>query len=139
MLDPGLSFGQVISNNILMNIFKCKNCGGMRRSIRTNSLVLIMDKTKKIYNDRRVKDRVYFTGMGRKGSMDLTFDQNKTLHESNKNGVDTFLFEVNNIGEYSYMGRVILDGEPYQEFQNDVENIKRKVWIFPLKLMDYPR
>jgi len=137
MFNPELSFGQIINNNDLMRIFNCKNCGGMRRSKKTNSLILIMDYTKKLYDDKRYQNRVFFTGMGTKGNMDLLFDQNKTLFESSFNGVELFLFEVHNRGEYSYMGRVKLISRPYQENQIDIEGNVRRVWIFPLELIDY--
>jgi 5-methylcytosine-specific restriction protein A len=137
--DPGLRFGEIILNDILVKIFKCGNMGGMRRSHATNSLVLIMDHTKRFYSDSRIKDRVKYTGMGKSGHMELDYAQNKTLKESSYNGVNVFMFEVNKPGEYAYMGKVILDGEPHQEFQTDINGIKRKVWIFPLKLLDYPK
>jgi len=137
MFNPELAFGQIINNNDLMRIFKCKNCGGMRRSKRTNSLVLIMDHTKKLYVDKRYQNKVFFTGMGTKGNMDLLFDQNKTLFESNINQVELFLFEVHNPGEYSFMGRTRLISKPYQEKQIDIEENERLVWIYPLELIDY--
>ncbi len=32
MFDPGLSIGQVVENADVIEIFKCGNSGGMRRS-----------------------------------------------------------------------------------------------------------
>lgn len=46
MFNPGLRIGQTIKNDDLVNIFKCGNMGGMRRSKTTNSLVLVSDYTK---------------------------------------------------------------------------------------------
>jgi len=111
----------------------------MRRSHATNSLVLIMDHTKRFYRDKRNRDQVEYTGMGKTGYMDLNYAQNKTLNESKTNGVNMFMFEVTNPGEYSYLGRVCLGGEPYQKSQSDINDNTRKVWIFPLKLIEYPK
>jgi 5-methylcytosine-specific restriction protein A len=113
--------------------------GGMRRSHTTNSLVLIMDHTKGFYRDARNRDKVKYTGMGKTGYMEINYAQNKTLNESRTNGIDVFMFEVTNPVEYSYLGRVVLDGDSYQEYQTDVNDNRRRVWIFPLRLIDYPR
>lgn len=137
--NSGLRFGEIISNNKLVSIFKCGNMGGMRRSYATNSLVLIMDHTKGFYRDTRNRDKVKYTGMGKTGYMELNYAQNRTLNESRTNGIDVFMFEVTNPGEYSFLGKVVLDGDPYQEFQTDVNENRRRVWIFPLRLIDYPR
>ncbi|MBZ4646948.1 MAG: hypothetical protein JG777_2437 [Clostridia bacterium] len=42
----------------------------------------------------------------------LTFAQNRTLAESNENGVDVHLFEVFKEKEYVYMGQVKLVEKP---------------------------
>lgn len=39
MFDPGLEIGQIIKNADIVEIFKCGNMGGMRRSRTTNTLV----------------------------------------------------------------------------------------------------
>ena len=137
VFDPNLRFGEIISNNKIVEIFKCGNMGGMRRSHITNSLVLIMDHIKGFYRDKRVREKIKYTGMGKTGYMELNYAQNKTLHESNTNGVNVYMFEVNNPGEYSYLGRVVLDGEPYTEYQDDINDNRRRVWIFPLRLLEY--
>lgn len=71
---------------------------------------------------------------GKKGDQDLNFMQNKTLAESNRNGIEVHLFEVLIPKEYIYRGLVSLVGEPYQEIQKGEDGIPRKVWMFPLKL-----
>lgn len=38
--------GQIVSHNEIIEEFKCGNMGGMRRSLATNSLILISDHTK---------------------------------------------------------------------------------------------
>jgi 5-methylcytosine-specific restriction protein A len=107
----------------------------MRRSHETNTLVLISDHTKSLYEDRWVGDTFHYTGMGRYGHQSLRFAQNRTLYESATNGVQIHLFEVFRPTEYTYIGRVKLAGEPYQERQPDEEGRIRLVWVFPLRLV----
>lgn len=131
MLDHQLQLGQVISNQDLSILFKVGNMGGMRRSLATNSLVLVSDHTKGIYDDRWDNNICYYTGMGQRGDQALT-SQNKTLFESNFNDVNVFLFEVHIAGQYRFHGQVRLAADPFQEDQSDVDEKLRKVWIFPL-------
>ena len=129
-----LKQGALLNNLDLYNIFKCGNSGGMRKSNSTNSLLIISDHTKSIYDDRWEDNILYYTGMGQVGDQSLEFMQNKTLNESNKNGVKIYLFEVFNPGEYTFRGEVHLIDKPFQEEQTDKEEKLRKVWIFPLKI-----
>ena len=64
MFDPGLDPGSEIDNNQLREIFKCGPQGGMRKSNTTNSLVLISNHIKSIYDDRWIDDVFHYTGMG---------------------------------------------------------------------------
>ncbi|MGG3006675.1 HNH endonuclease [Geobacillus stearothermophilus] len=128
--------GQILRNDEIVSIFQCAPQGGMRRSKRTNSLVLISDHTKALYEDRWEGDVFHYTGMGRVGDQKLDFQQNKTLAESTTNGVDLYLFEVFRENEYVFMGQVELADQPYQDQQLDIENNLRLVWIFPLKLKE---
>ena len=41
MFDLGLKIGQILKNADIVDIFKCGNMGGMRRSKITNTLSLI--------------------------------------------------------------------------------------------------
>ena len=126
---------QTISNKELQTIFECGNMGGMRKSNRTNSLVLISDYTKNLYEDRWIGDTLHYTGMGKIGDQTLS-SQNKTLYHSNENGILIYLFEVFESKKYTFRGRVRLSGAPYQEEQPDETGERRKVWMFPLKLID---
>lgn len=136
--DISLQQGQELKNQDIAKIFKCASQGGMRRSNKTNSLVLISDHTKKYYKDSWDDQGkiLFYTGMGQKGDQKLSFAQNKTLSESNTNSVKVFLFEVFEEGKYIYIGQVKLSAQPYQESQRDIEGNSRKVWIFPLKLIN---
>lgn len=130
---PGLKVGQTLNNNELMETFKCSPQGGMRRSLRTNSLVLISDHVDPMYHDRWINDVFHYTGMGLIGDQSIEATQNRTLAESDRNGVSVFLFEKHRNKEYTFSGPVELAGEPYQEDQPDSEGNLRKVWVFPLK------
>ena len=130
---PPISIGETISNGLLSEIFKVGNMGGMRRSKATGTLVLISDNTKGLYQDQWHEGRLLYTGMGKVGDQTLDGNQNKTLAESNTNGVDVHLFEVHTAGKYTYAGRVRLADSPYQEVQPDDNGQNRKVWIFPLE------
>ena len=112
---PPISIGETISNGLLSEIFKVGNMGGMRRSKSTGTLVLISDNTKGLYQDQWHEGRLLYTGMGKVGDQTLEGNQNKTLAESNTNGVDVHLFEVHKAGKYTYAGRVRLADLPYQE------------------------
>ncbi len=134
----GLKSGEIINNRKLMNIFNCSPHGGMRRSLRTNTLVTVLDHTRSIYEGRWINDVLHFTGMGLKGDQRIDYAQNKTLAESPSSGIDIFLFEVFERGSYIFRGQVKLAGEPYQEEQPDLNSNARRVWIFPLKIVDQP-
>ena len=134
--NPNLIQGQELSNQEIIEIFQCGNQGGMRRSNKTNSLVLISDPTKGQYENRWDNNIIHYTGMGLKGNQSLDFSQNKTLHESETNGVAVFLFEVFEKKKYVFQGRVKLAEKPYQDEQLDTDNQIRTVWIFPLTLID---
>jgi len=102
MINPG----DILKNNDLQKVFQCGLQGGMRRSHKTNSLVLVSDRARGIYKDRWKDNILYYTGMGLKGDQSLSFNQNKTLAESYNNGVEVHLFEVFESGKYIYQGRV---------------------------------
>lgn len=125
--------GMEIDNMTLCNIFKCSPQGGMRRSRTTNTLVLISNRIASTYIDTWDGDILLYTGMGQKGDQSLAFAQNKTLAESNSNGVTVHLFEVFRRKSYTYYGIVKLISSPYPSVQEDATGTKRKVYIFPLR------
>lgn len=90
----------------------------MRRSKATNSLVIISDHTKGLYEDKWFGDVLHYTGMGKNGGdQDLNFMQNKTLAESDRNGVEVHLFEVLVPTEYIYRGLVSLAGSLIKKYK----------------------
>lgn len=133
MFNPELEIGEVLKNNDIVKKFKCSNMGGMRRSKKTNTLVIVTDYTKGLYHDKWIGGVLHYTGMGKQGDQDINNRQNKTLAECGQNGVDVHLFEVINEGKYIYCGRIELVDEPYTEIQLDENKRPRKVWIFPIQ------
>lgn len=124
--------GSIIDNKNLARIFKCSSQGGMRRSLKTNSLVLLSFKNKSPYEEiKKEGELLLYTGMGRKGDQSLDFMQNKTLLHSNEMGVKVYLFEVEE-ARYTFIDRVILGSSPKQGVQLDLDKKLRKVWLFPL-------
>lgn len=136
---PLPALGTKLDNIELCETFGCSPQGGMRRAHKTNTLVIVSNHIKSIYDDRWVGDVLHYTGMGTKGDQSLTFQQNKTLAESRTNGVAIHLFEVFKDKEYTYVGEVVLDSEPYSETQEDEQGSERKVYVFPLKLVSGER
>ncbi|EPK5952171.1 HNH endonuclease [Pseudomonas aeruginosa] len=126
--------GATLNNHELTSSFLCSGQGGMRRSKRTNTLVIVSNHVESLYDDRWIDDVLHYTGMGQTGPQSLDFNQNKTLRESPTNGVAVHLFEVFTKRVYTYIGEVVLAGNPYQEQQLDAEGNNRPVWVFPLRL-----
>jgi 5-methylcytosine-specific restriction protein A len=133
--DHQLSQGDVIDNKRLCSIFSCGPQGGMRRSLKTNTLVIVSDHIRSAYQDRWYGDVLHYTGMGLRGDQTLEGKQNRTLNESSSNSVDVFLFEVFQERAYTFQDQVVLGAEPYQERQPDVDGNDRQVWMFPLHLL----
>ena len=134
--DPGLKIGEEINNDRLCKIFLCSGQGGMRKSNKTNTLVIVSKHVGRIYDDRWIGETLHYTGMGLEGDQEIHLSQNKTLSQSKTNGVDLHLFEKFKEREYTYRGRIELSGEPYEERQPDLKGNIRRVWMFPLRVKD---
>ncbi|MDK2951996.1 MAG: 5-methylcytosine-specific restriction enzyme [Kosmotogales bacterium] len=132
--EPSFKINSIVTNNKIIEEFKCGNAGGMRKSNETNTLILISDHTKNFYDDKWYGNILHYTGMGKKGNQDINFMQNKTLAESNTNNVNVYLFEVFEPKKYIFRGRVKLISDPFLESQKDADGNYRSVYVFPLKL-----
>ncbi|MDC5703455.1 HNH endonuclease [Vibrio europaeus] len=126
--------GTKLDNQQLCEVFGCSPQGGMRRSHKTNALVIISNHIKSIYDDRWDGELLHYTGMGSNGDQSLSFAQNKTLAESNVNNVGVHLFEVFKDKEYTYVGQVTLFDKPYTEQQPGDDGVHRQVFVFPLQV-----
>lgn len=133
MFNSGLSIGQELKNDDIVNIFGCANMGGMRRSLKTNTLVIISDYTNGLYHDKWVGGVLHYTGMGKNGDQDINWAQNKILANYESYNVEVHLFEVMDPGVYTYCGQVELVGKPYIDIQPGDDGRDRKVWMFPIK------
>ncbi len=130
-----LIINEVYTNDKVREAFGCSLMSGMNKSNKTNTLVLILKHIDNIYDDKQEDDIIFYTGKGQKGNQELT-RENKILAESGTNGVSVVLFEVFNKSQYTYRGDVTLIADPFTEIQLDVDNNKRNVFVFPLKLRD---
>lgn len=126
----------IINNFQLAEIFKCSQQGGMRRSHKTNSLVLILKHKNGFYQDSWQGDTLHYTGMGQTGDQTLDGNQNTILFNSINNGVRVYLFESHIPNQYTYKGRVQLNGSPYQIQENDSNENNRIVWKFPISIIN---
>ena len=129
---PPFVVGSTVTHPEICTAFQCGNMGGMRHSKRTNTLIIISDHTKALYDDKWYGDTLHYTGEGKRGDQTLT-KNNRTLNESDHNGVEVHLFEVLHPTQYIYHGVVSLAGKPNQEDQADEDGVMRKVWMFPVK------
>lgn len=134
--NHGLHTGDILTNDELKAIFKCSPQGGMRRALKTNTLVIISNHVESIYDDRWFGDVFHYTGMGLIGAQSLEYSQNKTLAQSDSNRVAVYLMEVFAPQKYTFIGQVKLAAAPYQEAQPDSEDNVRQVWVFPLRLVE---
>ncbi|MFE5500831.1 hypothetical protein ACFQ6G_26275, partial [Bacillus cereus] len=130
---PNVKTGQILTNKQLMNIFRCGGQGGMRRSIKTNTLVLISDFTTDTYRNMWKEDGVWnFIGMGTEGNQTLKYLQNPTLYQSNENKIQLHLFRKESKDKYIYISRVLLAGDP-KSIQEDIDDEdSRLILVFPL-------
>ena len=136
-LADELVIGKEYNNTDIVEMFKVGTMGAMRRSHSRNALVLISyhDGNDRVYNDYWKDDVLYFTGCGQLGNQELS-GQNKTLAESNENGVTVYLFEMFYSTKYQYRGIVRLIAQPFIEEECDIDGVPREVWKFPLKLIN---
>lgn len=134
-LEAQLVIGKEYSNAEISNIFRGNEQRGMKKSNSFNALVLLSThESDNLYDDYWDGNILYYTGMGFDGDQRLDFYENKTLAESNQNGVTVYLFEGFEHHDYFYRGIVRLKGTPFQKEEKDQSGSLRKVWKFPLEL-----
>lgn len=103
--------------------------------IFTNVLILITDHIKALYEDVWKDGVLLYTGTGRHGDQKIQ-GQNKTLAESDTNGIEVHYFERFVKGRYVYKGQVKLAGQVQTGQQIDDDGVLRKVIIFPLTFVN---
>ena len=136
-ISQELVVGNNYSNEEIVRIFKVSNLGAMRRSHSRNALVLFIYDCglKRRYNDYWKDDILYFSGHD--SAVGKRFRGNdKTLAESDSNGITVYLFEkVQRVG-FQYRGIVKLAKEPVLRMERDQDGRMYDVWKFPLKLIN---
>lgn len=64
----------VYRNQDITGVFKCSTHGGMRKSNKTNALVLVSNHTgSSIYGNKWIGDEIHYTSMGQVGDQSLSF------------------------------------------------------------------
>ena len=127
-----IKIGDVVDAKKINQEFKCAYASGMNFSTTYNALVLFSHHEGGLYSDRWDKDILHYTGMGQHGDMEMN-GPNRRLKDAKKDETEIHLFEVFKKTEYTYRGEFILNADPYQEIQPDVDGKPRKVWMFPIK------
>lgn len=135
-MNKKLIYGESYSNSDLMNIFHCKNSGGIRYSKGIDVLLLITNSAQEVYDDRMKDGEILYVGEGLRGDQDIV-KGNKILYKSyyQHSGTTMLFFEKCN-DLYTFLGEVCVSRNPYQEMQKDIDGNLRKVWIFPLKIIN---
>lgn len=127
--------GEVITNKILYTTFKCACEGGVRYSSAYQLLVLVSNFVDPRHTGGTWNDNIlYYTGSGKSGDQALEKGTNKRLFTSLQNSVPVYYFEVYTQGRYTYKGRMVSAGTPFQRQEPGADGAARKVWIFPLRL-----
>lgn len=131
-----LKSGMIFTNSQIHDLFMVSLMKGIAKSNRLNLLVLVSNENKGIYNDSDIVDgRVIYTVEGLNNEQKLE-GNNKTLYESNQTKIPIYYFTKDNNRNYTFQGRVTLDGEPFTEKELDKSGKTRTVWKFPLKIIN---
>ena len=126
--------GHIYNREDLRSAFGGSFYRGMNKCNKTNTLVLISKHTSnRIYGDLFQNNQLIYTGEGQKGNQTYS-GANKDLLNAEINNLPVYLFVVFKNQQYTYYGRVHLNGQPYFEDELDVEGNNRKVIRFPLVL-----
>lgn len=133
MLIKDLKIDQVLENKEIAETFLCSNQGGVRKSKKTNTIVLLAKFNNCSYKHRKDGDTLYFTGMGKKGDQEMK-RHNKSVLNAKEDGFNLHLFELYEDKKYIYKGEVELVSTPIIERQLDDNKDERDVFMFPLKV-----
>ncbi len=131
-----LNPGDVINNTQLKKEFVCSTLGGMRRSAKTNTMVLVGDHTNELYTDEWKDGVLNYTGMGITEGKRID-KRDKVLAESFMNSICIHLFEVFTKGEFTYKGEVKLASATFKGTKTNGNGEVIPAWIFPLEIVEY--
>lgn len=130
-----LILGQNYENTEIANIFKCSNQGGIRKSLKTKSIVIIAKYTDCLYTHENSGDIINFMGMGKLGNQEMK-RQNKSILVAKDEGFKIHLFEMFEDKIYTYAGVVELIDNPFMKKAPDDKGNERDAIIFPLKRLN---
>lgn len=133
--EPPFSPGQEVSFNDIRSIVPQASFGGGMLYSNSHRCLILLSKHDSLYEDEWKGDTLHYTGTGRSGDQDLNYRENKILADSDSNDLPVYLFESSN-KVYTYRGEVLLSEDPYQATKPDKDGLMRKVWIFPLTLVN---
>lgn len=129
------AIGESIPNKTLYTTFKCACEGGVRYSSAYHVLVLVSNFVDPRHTGGQWNENIlYYTGSGKTGDQDLTKGTNKRLFASLQTSTPIYYFEVHTQGRYTYKGRIVSAGKPFQRREPGADGVERNVWIFPLRL-----
>jgi len=136
-----LKVGQTLGNREISRMFNVCVQRGIRYSgslrTRIQHVVLITalhktpeDLTKNPYNDRKIGDRLLYTGEGRYGTQKMNRG-NLVLKQQMEKNYPVYVFEKKSPGKYVFLGKCkVLSVR--NEIQNDSRGKERRVFVFEL-------
>jgi|GEM_PF-878018 len=127
--------GEIYTNSDIRFGFRCTYMGGIRPSKKTNTIVIICDHMKSIYDDYWKDGVLHYTGQGKNGNQTMD-NNNLSLKNAESDGRTIHLFEKFFDKEFIYQGEVKISSNIYTDIQKDDSGKKRQVFIFPLSLKD---
>jgi 5-methylcytosine-specific restriction protein A len=140
-LIVSLKEGQILTNREISRIFDVCACRGIRYkgSIKSRicHIVLIAafnkmpeDSVRNPYHDRKIDDRIIYTGEGRRGDQKM-IRGNLVLVRQMQENFPLYLLEKKSPGKYVFLGRYKVINVK-NEIQRDSDGEERKVFIFEL-------
>jgi len=140
-----LKVGQVLTNTDISRIFNVcaqrgiRYSGSLRTEIQHVVLITALHKTpedliKNPYNDRKIGDKLLYTGEGRYGDQKMNRG-NLVLKRQTEKSYPIYVFEKKSPGKYVFMSKykVVL---VRNEVQTDSHGEKRQVFVFELHKLE---
>jgi len=141
-----LKVGETLSNKDISRMFNVGVQRGIRYSgslrSKVNHVVLItamrktpQDLVRNPYQDRKIDDRLFYTGEGRYGDQKMTRGDLVLKQQIEKN-YPVYVFEKKSLGRYVYLGRYKVLSV-HDETQDDSEGKQRLVFLFELRKLGF--
>ncbi|MGQ9545181.1 MAG: YDG/SRA domain-containing protein [Candidatus Bathycorpusculaceae bacterium] len=138
-----MEIGQVLSNRDISRSFNVcmqrgiRYSGSLREGIKHVVLITVLHKTpgdliRIPYQDRKIGDRLIYTGEGRYGDQKMSRG-NMVLKQQIEKGYPIYVFEKKSPGRYAFLGRYKVVSW-WSGIQKDSQGKNRQVFMFELKL-----